>query len=507
MTDVLLTHSYHLAYDRKQVRKMEPYPPLGTLYAAGLLQAHGMSVAVFDCMLQEPQSGLRDALRTHQPKIVAIYEDDFNFLTKMCLTRMRELAWEMIDIARRSGARVVVHGSDATDHAAEFLRRGAECVLEGEAEYSLLSVVQALMTHSSVANIPGVLRLASRGNYQAVEKSSQNTSRRAATLALPARNLIDLSPYRKAWREAHGFFSLNLIASRGCPFRCNWCAKPIFGDSYQLRPALDVAMEMRLLKEKYGAEHLWFADDIFGLNRHWLREFAIAVESFHAAVPFKVQARADLISSDTARNLRRAGCAEVWMGVESGSQKVLDAMDKGLQVEEVISAREHLKREGIRNCYFLQLGYPGEQWRDIQKTIALVRETRPDDVGISFSYPLPNTRFYTRVKQQLGAKQNWADSEDLCVMFKGTYTDKFYRAIRDALHAEVESWQGNGQQVERATESAELWRLVKSLEPTSRNVNPTELPDVPRKNATRFFSPDALIPVQAVIAPGGDAND
>jgi radical SAM superfamily enzyme YgiQ (UPF0313 family) len=298
-----------------------------------------------------------------------------------------------------------------------------------------------------------------------------------------------------------------LIASRGCPFRCNWCAKPIFGDSYQLRPALDVAMEMRLLKEKYGAEHLWFADDIFGLNRHWLREFAITVESFHAAVPFKVQARADLITSDTARDLRRAGCAEVWMGVESGSQKVLDAMDKGLQVEEVVSAREHLKREGIRTCYFLQLGYPGEQWRDIQKTIALVRETRPDDVGISFSYPLPNTRFYTRVKQQLGAKQNWADSEDLCVMFKGTYTDKFYRAIRDALHAEVESWQANGQEVERATESAELWRLVKSLEPTSRNVNPTELPDVPRKNATRFFSPDALIPVQAVIAPGGDAND
>jgi anaerobic magnesium-protoporphyrin IX monomethyl ester cyclase len=139
--DVLLTHSYHLAYDRKQVRKMEPYPPLGTLYAAGLLREHGISVAVFDCMLQDPESGLREALRVHQPKIVAIYEDDFNFLTKMCLTRMRELAWNMIEIAHQVGAQVVVHGSDATDHAQEFLHRGAECILEGEAEHSLLAVV------------------------------------------------------------------------------------------------------------------------------------------------------------------------------------------------------------------------------------------------------------------------------------------------------------------------------------------------------------------------------
>jgi anaerobic magnesium-protoporphyrin IX monomethyl ester cyclase len=507
MADVLLTHSNHLAYDRKQVRKMEPYPPLGTLYAAGLLRSQEISVAVFDSMLREPEAGLKEALRTHNPKIVAIYEDDFNFLTKMCLTRMRELASEMIEIARRHGALVVVHGSDATDHAAEYLQRGAECVLEGEAEHSLFAVTQALLTGSSVGNIPGVLHLSRGANCDAVEKSSTKASRRAIALPLPARDLIDLSPYRNAWKEAHGFYSLNLIASRGCPFRCNWCAKPIFGDSYQLRPALDVAMEMRLLKEKYGAEHLWFADDIFGLNRHWLQDFALAVESLHSAVPFKIQARADLMTSQAAQALRRAGCTEVWMGVESGSQKVLDAMDKGLRVEEVVSAREHLKREGIRTCYFLQLGYPGEQWKDIQKTIFLVRETRPDDVGVSFSYPLPNTRFYARVKQQLGTKQNWSDSEDLCVMFKGTYTDRFYRAIRDALHAEVEGWKPGREQAERARESAELWGLVKGLEPTSRNVDPTELPELPDNHVTRFFSSGSLIPLQAVIARSGDAND
>jgi anaerobic magnesium-protoporphyrin IX monomethyl ester cyclase len=508
MADVLLTHSYHLAYDRKQSRKMEPYPPLGTLYAAGLLRANGISVAVFDCMLQPAEEGLEKALKTHRPEIVAIYEDDFNFLTKMCLTRMRELAWEMIAIARRHGARVVVHGSDATDHAVEFLKRGAEYVIQGEAEYPLLYVVRALLSGTKVANIPGVMRLSRHGEKEIVDTCTRVASRRASLLPLPARDLIDISVYRKAWKDIHGTFSLNLIASRGCPFRCNWCAKPIFGDSYQLRPAADVAHEMRLLKESYGAEHLWFADDIFGLNRHWLKDFAFEVEALRCAVPFKIQARADLLTRETVAALRRAGCAEVWMGVESGSQKILDSMDKGLRVEEVTSAREHLKREGIRTCYFLQLGYPGEQWKDLQKTIALVRETRPDDIGVSFSYPLPNTRFYARVKEQLGAKQNWSDSEDLCVMFKGAYTDRLYRAVRDALHAEVESWKPRENQTDHAQQPAELWKLVDALEPISRNPDATKLPEPAVNTRSNFFPSSAqFIPLQTIIVPSGDAND
>lgn len=498
MADVLLTHSYHLAYDRKQVRKMEPYPPLGTLYAAALLRAHGISVAVFDPMLQEPEAGLKEALRVHRPKIVAIYEDDFNFLTKMCLTRMRELAWEMMEIARKHGCRVVVHGSDETDHAEEFLEHGADAVLEGGAEYPLLFAVRAMMAGSGLEGVSGVTCLGRGGGKEAVRSRSPKSFPDGSALPLPARDLIDLSLYRNAWKDAHGIFSLNLIASRGCPFRCNWCAKPIFGNRYYLRPALDVAKEMRLLKEQHSAEHLWFADDIFGLNRHWLEDFASTIENFGCAIPFKVQARADLLTGESATALGRAGCAEVWMGVESGSQKVLDAMDKGLRVEEIISAREHLRRQGIRVGYFLQLGYPGEQWEDIQKTVALVRETRPDDVGISFSYPLPNTRFYASVKEQLGAKQNWTDSEDLCVMFKGTYTDTFYRRIRDALHAEVESWKPGTKQREHARVSADLWKLVESHEHSSRNLDPTELPGLGSDRAMKSFSPTTyLIPMIA----------
>jgi radical SAM superfamily enzyme YgiQ (UPF0313 family) len=509
MTDVLLTHSYHLPYDRKQSRKMTPYPPLATLYATGLLRANGFSVAVFDSMLEDPEKGFGKALQLHRPKIVVIYEDDFNFITKMCLTRMRELAWQMCESARRAGARVIVHGSDATDHAVEYLRHGCDYVLDGQAERPLLELVRALNNNETyVSKLEGVRWLDALGALQISDPHRAKPRHDSSSLPLPARDLIDLAPYREAWKRAHGLFSLNLIASRGCPFRCNWCAKPIFGDTYQLRPARDVAEEMKLLRDAYEADHLWFADDIFALNRHWIQEFVAAVEELGCAIPFKIQARADLLTADTVHALKRAGCAEVWMGVESGSQKVLDAMEKGLRVEHVIAARQNLKREGIVACYFLQLGYPGENWQDLQKTIALVRETRPDDIGVSFSYPLPNTRFHARVREQLGKKQNWSDSEDLCVMFKGAYADQFYRAVRDALHAEVDSWNSASTTLVKLRELKKLWNLVDSLEPVSRNVDATQLPDgAANEQVTLFLPHSQLVQLRAQVVALGDINE
>jgi len=475
VADVLLTHSYHLPYDRKQVRKMQPYPPLGTLYAASALRVRNINVAVFDSMLQEPITGFKDAVEQHRPKIVAIYEDDFNFLSKMCLTRMREVAWQMAEIAQCAGATVVSHGSDATDQAEEYLRHGSDFVVVGEAEMALAELCSAVLKSGDPSHLSGVIRINSIGDVvrnPAVADSAQ-------WLAMPARDLIDINLYRAAWKEAHGYFSLNLVASRGCPYRCNWCAKPIYGNRFHVRPAGVVANELSELKQVYGAEHAWFGDDVFALNHRWAREFAEAVEHNGCLLPFKIQTRADLMTQEAVESLRRAGCAEVWMGVESGSQRVLDSMDKGLLIEEVIIARANLRNAGIRACYFLQFGYPGEVWEDIQKTVALVRETRPDDIGVSLSYPLPNTAFYERVRAELGRKRNWTDSEDLCVMFKGAYTDEFYLAVRDALHAEVDEWHVAGASAPMRCRAQELWLRVEKLEAVSRNADPTLISTAP----------------------------
>src|SRR5258708_34972216 len=187
-------------------------------------------------------------------------------------------------------------------------------------------------------------------------------------LPIPSRDLIDLGQYRDAWKATHGYFSLNIVASRGCPYSCNWCAKPIYGDSFSVRSAGMVAEEMRQLKCDFGAEHLWFADDIFGLRAKWVRELAMEVERLSAAVPFKMQSRVDLMTADNVRSLRRAGCAEVWMGAESGSQKILDAMDKGTRVEQIAKARENLRHAGIPACYSSQFGSPAATSHDTQYT-------------------------------------------------------------------------------------------------------------------------------------------
>jgi len=480
VTDVLMTHSYHLYYDRKQIRKMQPYPPLGTLYAAALLRSAGLSVALFDTMLNDPELGFQSAIEEHRPRVVVVYEDNFNFLTKMCLTRMREVAYHILQVSQRTGAVVLVNGSDASDRALDYLHQGFRCVLLGEAEGTLLDVVRHLLDGKDHAlrQIPGLAFLDETGKL--IRTARRPPMRDLDLLSFPARDLIDADQYRSAWKTAHGYFSMNIVASRGCPYRCNWCAKPIYGDSFAVRSASSVAEEMRRLKYDFGAEHLWFADDIFGLRARWVRELAAEVEKLDAAVPFKMQSRVDLMTADNVRALRRTGCAEVWMGAESGSQKILDAMDKGTRVDQIAKARESLRQEGIRACYFLQFGYPGETWHDIQKTVELVRDTRPDDIGVSVSYPLPGTKFFERVQAQLGEKTNWSDSEDLAMMFRGAYTNEFYRALHDALHAQVDSWNSHG--TPRATmkhaadlRPEELWERVRRLETTCRNPRPTLL--------------------------------
>jgi anaerobic magnesium-protoporphyrin IX monomethyl ester cyclase len=484
VADILLAHSYHLAYDSKQVRKMQPYPPLGTLYAATALREHGISVAVFDSMMQDPVTAFPTMLQQQQPKILAIYEDDFNFLSKMCLTRMRELAWQLARAGRDAGAIVIAHGSDATDNAKAYLSNGVDYVLVGEAEQSLVELCTSILQEGGLLrSVPGVIHLEAGGNLvQSSVKSSRNLGWK--NLPMPARELIDLAPYREAWVTAHGHFSTNVVASRGCPYGCNWCAKPISGNKFQLRSPEMVAAEICELKKVYGVQHIWFGDDIFALNQRWVQQFADAIEALDCRVPFKIQSRADLLARETVSGLKRAGCTEVWMGVESGSQKVLDAMNKGLRIAEVEEARAHLGDAGIHACYFLQFGYPGEQWDDIQKTIDLVRKTRPHDIGVSFSYPLPGTAFYDRVRDQIGSKKNWTDSDDLCLMFTAAYKDEFYLALRDALHAEVDSWRDGS--AHSAEDCMALWRRVFAFEESSRNSEATVFAhhDAPAKEST-----------------------
>jgi anaerobic magnesium-protoporphyrin IX monomethyl ester cyclase len=436
-SEILVAHSYFLRLDAKQVEKMRPYSPLATLITAAVLRERGHRVALFDAMLEESEEGFAAVLAETRPRVVALVEDSFNFLTKMCTLRMREAALEMIRAARAAGCRVVVNGSDATDHPALYLAAGADCVLLGDPENGVPELA-ALWLADPGAPLDSVAGLALPGADGGVRRTRPRAAvRDLDALPFPAWDLVDAGAYRRAWMGAHGRLSWNVVTSRGCPYACNWCAKPQFGRRYDQRSPASAAEEIRRLKDTVAPDHLWFADDIFGLTAEWIQAFADEIGARGARTPFMMQTRANLMRPATVAALAAAGAEEVWMGVESGSQKILDAMDKGTKVEQVRTATRVLKEHGIRACWFIQLGYLGEEWEDVLMTRDLIRDERPDDIGVSVAYPLPGTKFYERVRVQLGAKQNWSDTNDLAMLFRGTYSTEFYRRLRTALHDEA----------------------------------------------------------------------
>ena len=440
MRSILVGHSYFLRLDPKQFERAKPYPPLATLQVAASLRESGHEVALFDAMLSGGVEEFVVQLEAARPELVVLYEDNFNFLTKMCLAAMREACCRMIGAARAVGARVVVGGSDVTDAPEAYLAAGADVALLGEGLAALAAVVRRLdedpmlPAPALVAGLDGIAWL-ERG---ACERVPQAHGAMVRQPEFPAWDLVDFERYRALWQRAHGYFSLNMAASRGCSFRCNWCAKPIWGNQYAQRSAESVAAEFTYLKQRFSPDHIWFADDIFGFRPAWVQRFARAVREAGARLPFTIQTRADLTSEAMAKALAEAGCAQAWIGAESGSQRILDAMNKGTTVEEIKRARELLKAHGIRVGFFIQLGYLDEQLSDILATRELLEASRPDEVGVSVSYPLPGTKFFEQVKNRfLNGKTHWRDSGDLAMMFRGTYSSDFYQAIRNLLHEQV----------------------------------------------------------------------
>jgi anaerobic magnesium-protoporphyrin IX monomethyl ester cyclase len=440
MLSILVCHSYFLSLDHKQLERGKPYPPLATLHVAAMLRKAGYQVSFFDAMLADDVGEFDRKLALVGPQVVLFYEDTFNFLSKMCLGIMRSAACRMIGAARRAGARVVAAGPDVSDAAAPYLLAGADVTLIGEGLSALMELLARLASRPAAAAMELTEGL---GGVHLLRHDKVTTLFGARLLPTPeyegfaAWDLVDMDRYRSVWYDTHGYFSLNMAASRGCSFRCAWCAKPTWGNHYLQREASDVALEMAYLRRSFDPQHIWFADDIFGFRVGWVTDFAQALNAAGGGVRFTIQTRADLISERMAQALRSADCHEAWIGAESGSQRVLDAMNKGTTVAEILTARDRLRTAGIRVGFFIQLGYLGEKIEDIVATRALLQGGRPDEIGVSVSYPLPGTPFYELVKAQLGGKTRWQESNDLEMMFHGTYTSDFYRSIRGLLHEQV----------------------------------------------------------------------
>ena len=438
--NIFVTHSYFYQLDPKQWANKTPYPPLATITALAHIESNGFPADFYDGALDPSPKKCQDALKEAQPDVVVIYEDGFNYLTKMCLTNMRHACFEIIASAKSLGATVVLSSSDATDHWELYHEKGADIILHGEGEHSLLEVIKTLNTEGDVSGVNGI---SINANGKFVKHAPRANERNLDVFAQANWEAIDLERYRIIWNQGKFPFTLNISTTRGCPFKCNWCAKPIYGNRYNSRSPERVVDEMAQLQRDYGVKHFWITDDIFGLKPGWVTEFNNQIQERGLQLKYKIQSRADLLMQDkTIDELAASGLEEVWMGAESGSQKILDAMDKGITLEQIEKSTELLQRKKVRVAYFLQFGYLNETREDIEMTLNMVNTNNPDDIGISVSYPLPGTKFYETVKAQMGKKENWKDSDDLDLMFEGSFTPDYYRALQRFVHHRFRLKQG-----------------------------------------------------------------
>lgn len=440
MTDLLLVNPLFLKDDPVERALMTPYFPLGILYVAAAVRQAGYDVAVFDGMFAAGDADFVAAIDEHQPKVVAFG----------VLATVRQAAFRLAALAKKAGVKVVMGGADPTARPATYLqfRASGEHVVDvvtlGESEETMVSLVAMLAegwTPESLSTLLGIAYLNETG--VPIETARRPLLADVDAIPFPARDLVDYAPYRKAWREHHGHFALSIIATRGCPFSCAWCQKAVFGRSFRPRSAESVADEMRHIKTFYAPDFLRIVDDAMGIDKAWVRTWHEAVLEKDAVIPFECLSRVDLIDQEVARLLKETGCQRIAFGAESGSQKVLDAMSKGITVDQIHQAARICRDVGIETYFYMMVGYPGEAWPDIKSSVSLLRETRPDDFSTTIAYPLPGTAFFDQVKEQLPeSAQEMPDwdytAENRLLFQRGAYSTSFYRRVIRWFHHEWE---------------------------------------------------------------------
>jgi anaerobic magnesium-protoporphyrin IX monomethyl ester cyclase len=448
--DVLLTHGYFLSLDEAEQRVMRPHPPLGVLYLSAHLKSRGFSVGIFDSTFKTLDE-FASVLETARPPLVGIA---VNLMTKRNALRMMVMA-------KRAGARVVIGGPDPPHHAESYLNAGADVVVIGEGEQTLEELIPAMQ--SAIADLSAINGIVFRDDDGSVVR----TPPRALLPELdrqpyPDRDAIDLPSYLTAWRERHGVGTVSLITARGCPYTCTWCSRSVFGETHRRRSVANVADEVEGIADRYHPERLWYADDVFAIHRTWTVEYAKELERRRIRLPFECISRAERIDDDVVEALASLGCFRVWIGSESGSQRVLDAMKRRVSVDRVREAAAKLRRRGIEIGMFIMLGYDGEQIADLQATVDHLKRTEPDVFLTTVSYPIKGTPYYDQVADRL-APQAWEEHTDRDLVVRGRPVRTYYDFARRWMTAEVakdQHWKrGRYARAARSASSALVGRL------------------------------------------------
>ena len=425
--DLLLTHGYFLYEDPKELQIMKPYPPLGILYICAHLRRKGFEVEVFDSTFSSRQQ-LFDVIKKGPPSVLGIYA---NLMTRTNVV-------EILRYAKASSWQTIVGGPEPGAYIEEYLDAGADVVVVGEGEVTMEELLPVLHGQSDrpLEEIAGIAFRSANGNI--VRTRVREQIRDINSQPWPAREMIDMARYVAVWREHHGTGSVSLITARGCPYHCNWCSHQVFGKTHRRRTPASVADELAWLVERYHPDIAWMADDVFTIHHGWLFQYAAELKTRNLKLPFECISRADRLNPEVVRTLAEIGCFRVWIGSESGSQRILDAMERGVTVDEVQSAVSLCRSHGIQTGMFLMWGYEGEELDDVEATIQHVKTTDPDIFFTTVAYPIQGTGYSSQVADRLERTKPWSVGSDRDVRIRGRRSRRFYGLADQLLRSEVE---------------------------------------------------------------------
>lgn len=425
--DVLLAHGYFLADDAQERAVMKPYPPLGLLYLSSHLKRQGADVGVFDGTFRTFGQFV-DLLATARPPVVGLY---CNLMTKRNVLRM-------IAECRRAGATVVVGGPEPPHYAELYLDHGADVVVIGEGELTLEALLRELTRSPGRRTLHDIAGVCVRDeDGRVIRTPARALMPDLDAQPLPDREAIDVDQYLRTWRRHHGAGSVSLLTTRGCPYTCTWCSRTVFGESHRRRSPERVADEVEYIVERYAPEQLWYTDDVFAIHRSWTLKFAAEMDARRLRLPFECISRAEHLTDDVADALVSLGCFRVWIGSESGSQRVLDRMDRRTTVAAVQAATHRLQRRGIEVGMFIMLGYPGEELEDLRATVDHLQRAAPDVFLTTVAYPIKGTRYYQEVESSLVARGRWEDATDRDLVVVGRHSRRYYQHARRWMTSEV----------------------------------------------------------------------
>jgi radical SAM superfamily enzyme YgiQ (UPF0313 family) len=415
MSNILLTHGYFIAEDPHEQQIMKPYPTLGLLYISSYLKSKGFAVDLYDSTFQD-LTHFAEHVQTTRPSLVGIY---VNLMTKQNVLRM-------VTLCKAVGATVILGGPEPSSYAEAYLAQGVDIVVKGEGELTIEELIPHLAKQgmTGLGGVKGIYYLDDDGQMVTTLPREQISD--LSAMPFPDRDAIDMARYLDTWKTHHGQSSVSMITARGCPYTCKWCSHTVFGHTHRRRTVEEVADEVEMIRDKYNPDLLWYADDVLTINPRWFLKYHEELKRRNIRIPFECISRADRLNEKTIVALAEMGCYRLWIGAESGSQRILDRMERKANIEDVQLKTKMLQNAGISVGMFIMLGYDGEEISDIEATADHLKKSNPDIYLTTVAYPIKGTAYYEKVAHNVVSDLDWQTRTDRDLRVAGRYSARFY---------------------------------------------------------------------------------